>query len=55
MKKQVTHTITIKLKTKKHFFTNTIWDRITHNMKRDKLFTEDNFDSIVITGKNSLE
>lgn len=55
MNKQVIHTITIKLKTKKHITTDVIWARIAENMKRDKLFTEDTFDSIVLTGKNNQE
>ena len=55
MKKLVIHTITVKLKTRKHILTDTIWARIANNMKRDKLFTEDTFESIVLTGKNSLE
>ncbi len=53
--KTIIHTITIKLKTKKRILTNTIWARIANNMKRDKLFTEDTFDSIVLIGKNNLE
>lgn len=55
MKKQVIHTITIKLKTRKHITTDVIWARIAHLMEMDKFFTDDNFDSILVTGKNSLE
>ncbi len=54
--KDTIHTITIKLKTKKHIATDTIWARIAHLMERDQLFTKDDyFDSIKITGKNNQE
>lgn len=53
--KQVIHTITIKLKTKKGFYTNTLWERLVKLMKKDDLFTDENFTSILITGKNNLE
>lgn len=55
MAKTIIHTITIKLKTKKGIFTNTIWEKIWKQMKKDKLFTKDNFDSIQLMGKNNLE
>lgn len=32
-----------------------IYARIANNMKRDKLFDEENFESIYLTGKNNLE
>ncbi len=54
-KKLVIYTITIKLKTRKHITTDVIWARIAHAMETDKLFTEDTFESIYLTGKNSLE
>lgn len=54
--KQVTHIITVKLKTKHRFTTDVMWARIAHLMEMDKFFTKDgNFDSIRITGKNNLE
>ena len=56
MKKTVIHTLTIKLKTKKGYLTDTLWARITHLIEEDKLFTDDgNFESILITGKNNHE
>lgn len=55
MKKLIIHTITVKLKTRKNYTTDMIYARIANNMKRDKLFDEENFESIYLTGKNNLE
>lgn len=54
-KKLITHNIKIKLKTRKGIYTNTIWERIAKLMKKDPLFQEENFESILIMGENSLD
>lgn len=54
-RKKVIHTITIKLKTEKGYLTNTLWERLVKLMRKDDLFTDKNFDSIQVMGKNNLE